>query len=286
MHTLSGNMQLLTPPETQPAPASGVNPTERLHRLLTILTAVFFVSALVMLWMFAKVPDQPDWPDALLLSLAAAGTVVALARQLPWQNVLWTAFVIALIGGAAHVFGAVAKIPFGPFVFGPETGPRFFKTLPWAMPLLWIVALLNSRGVARLILRPWRKTHNYGFRLIGLTAALATAFDFALDPFASRVKHYWLWTPTKFPITWQGAPLVNFLGWAFVSLFILAFITPVLINKNPLKRPADFHPLGIWLGAFLFFAIASALNGLWLAAAADAGIGVVTVVFAIRGAQW
>jgi uncharacterized membrane protein len=279
-------MQPPTPPENQPTPASGMNPTERLHRLLAILLAVFFVAALVMLWTFANLPVKPGWPDALLLSLAAAGTVVALARQLPWQNALWTAFIIALIGGAAHLFGAVAKIPFGPFVFGPETGPSLFRTLPWAIPLLWIVAILNSRGVARLILRPWRKTRTYGFRLIGFTAALTALFDFALDPFASHVKHYWLWTLTKFPITWQGAPLVNFLGWAFVSLFILAFITPMLINKNPVRRPADFHPLGIWLGAFLLFALASTLNGLWLAAAADAVIGGITAVFAIRGAQW
>ena len=74
------------------------------------------------------------------------------------------------------------------------------------MPLIWVVVILNSRGVARLILRPWRKIRNYGFWLIGLTAALTMLFDLAFDPFASRVKHYWLWVPTKLPLTWQGAP--------------------------------------------------------------------------------
>jgi uncharacterized membrane protein len=279
-------MQPPMPPENRPTPASGVDLTERIHWLLTILAAVFYVAALVLLWMFADVPDQPGWPDALLLALVAAGTVTALARQLPWQNTLWTAFIIALLGGAAHAFGAVAKIPFGPLVFGPETGLQLFKILPWAMPLLWIVAILNSRGVARLILRPWRKTHTYGYRVVGLAATLTALFAFALDPFASHVKHYWLWMPTKFPVTWQGAPLVNFFGWAFVSLFILAFVTPVLIKKNPVRHPADFHPFCIWLGAFLLFAVAAALNGLWLAAAADVGIGAVTAVFAIRGGRW
>ena len=83
-------------------------------------------------------------------------------------------------------------------------------------------------------------------------------FDLAFDPFASRLHHYWFWTPTKFPVTWQGAPLVNFLGWVAVSLLILAFVTPMLINKRPKgKSSPDYHPLGIWLGAVLLFGLAA-----------------------------
>jgi hypothetical protein len=68
---------------------------------------------------------------------------------------------------------------------------------------------------------------------------------------------------------------------------MLAFVTPLLINKRPKGRSRpDYHPLGLWLGALLLFAVAAGLNGFWTAAAADAGIGVVTVVLAIRGAWW
>ena len=129
----------------------------------------------------------------------------------------------------------------------------------------------NSRGVARLILRPWRKIRSYGFWLIGLTAALAVLFDLALDPFASRVKHYWLWQPTKFPVTWQGAPLVNFLGWAAVSLLILAFITPALINKNPVQAPAGFSSAGRL--AWRDFAFRGGVRLAWIVAGGRAGRG-------------
>ena len=131
------------------------------------------------------------------------------------------------------------------------------------------------------------QNHGYGFWLIGVTAVLTVLFDFAFEPFASRVKHYWFWEPTKFPLSWQGAPLVNFLGWLVVTLLILAFVTPMLINKQPhKKRPPDFHPLAVWLGGILLFGAAAALNRLWPAAAADAAIGIVTALFAIRGARW
>ena len=256
------------------------------HWLFAALLAAAFALALAANGMALNLPGQPGWPESLLILLAAIGTIAALARQLPLQNVLLAAFVIALAGGAVHALGVTMGIPFGPFLFGADAGPQLFRTLPWAIPLIWVVAVLNSRGVVRLILRPWRKLRSYGFWLIGLTAALTMLFDLAFDPFASRVKHYWLWVPTKFPLTWQGAPLVNFVSWAAVTLLMLALVTPALIKKNPARRVPDFHPLAVWLGAFLLFGIASATHGMWLSVALDGAIAVLAATFAIRGGRW
>ena len=232
---------------------------------------------------------KPDsgWLVALLLVLATFSTLASLARQLPAQNVLLAAVLIALIGGGAHTVGVKSGIPFGSFMFGSEIGWKLFGTLPWTLPLIWVVAVLNSRGVARLVLRPWRKIRAYGFWLIGLTALFTTLFDWALEPFAAPARHYWIWAPGGLSLTPQGAPVSNPVGWFVVTLLILAFATPVLINKQLSKRSApDFHPLAVWLGGILLFATAAAMNGRWPAVAVDAVIGVATTVFAIRGARW
>jgi uncharacterized membrane protein len=271
------------PPGNQSAPVTGGSFLAQAHWLSIFLLAVAFVLVLAKLFF----PMVSGWPEALLVSLATISTVGAMARQLPLQNVLLAAVGITLIGGAAHAIGAMSGMPFGSFTFSSTAGQKLFKILPWPVPLVWVIIVLNSRGVSRLILRPWRKTRTYGFWVIGLTAVLTALFDLALDPFASRVKHYWFWMPARFPVTWQGAPLVNFVGWAFVTLLILAFITPALIKKQPGHRsPPDFHPFAVWLGAILLFSIASALHGLWIAAAVDGIIVAVTAVFAIRGARW
>jgi uncharacterized membrane protein len=252
-------------------------------QLSTFLLAAGFLLTLIS----AGAKLDSNWPEALLLILATVSTLAALARQLPPQNVLLAAFIIALIGGVAHIFGATSGIPFGPFMFGAEAGQKFFNTLPWAMPLLWVVAVLNSRGVARLILRPWRKIRAYGFWLIGLTAMLTMLFDCALEPFAAHDKHYWIWTASGHSLTPQGAPLTDSIGWFIVTLLILAFATPVLINKQLSKRSVpDFHPLAVWAGAILLFGIGAALHGLWLAVATDVMITAAAAVFAIRGARW
>jgi putative membrane protein len=275
------------PFKKQQATDSSAKTIAWVHWILTLSLAAVSVLVLVMLFTPLKFPGKPGWLEALLLLLVAAGTVTSLARRLPLQNVLLATVVIAAIGGAAHAFGAMTDIPFGPFTFGTAAGGELFKTLPWSIPLIWVAAILNSRGVARLLLRPWRKISTYGFWLMGLTAALTVLFDFAFEPFASRVKYYWLWTPTKFPVTWQGAPLSNFLGWLIVSLLIAVFIAPSLINKQPGKRNSpDFHPFAIWLGAILFFGIACAQHGILSAAMMDGIVAAVTTVFAIRGGTW
>jgi uncharacterized membrane protein len=230
--------------------------------------------------------------DAICILLAAAGTLASLWRQLPLQNVLLGAVGIAAIGGGFSAFGASSLgaktgLPFGPFIFGSAMGPRLFNNLPWAMPLIWMVVILNSRGVARMVLRPWRKNKTYGYRVIGLTALLVMLFDFALEPFAFRVKHFWNWLPTSFPVTWQCASPVNFISWGFISVLILLFISPALIVKRPRSKSGpQYYFLGVWLGAVLFFGLACAVNWIWPPVFVDAAIAIAVTVFAVRGARW
>jgi uncharacterized membrane protein len=265
------------------APANGGIFLARVCWVSTFLLAAAYVSALYAV----GASSDTSLPEAWLLLFATGSTLAALARQLPAQNVILAALITALIGGAAHLLGVKSGIPFGPILFGSEAGLKLFGTLPWIMPLLWVVAVLNSRGVARLVLRPWRKVRAYGFWLMGLTALFTMLFDGALEPFAARIKHYWVWTAGGLSLTPHGTPVSNPAGWFIVTLLILAFATPVLINKQLSKRSApDFHPLAIWLGGILLFGVASALHGFWLASATDAVVCPVPAVFAIRGGKW
>jgi uncharacterized membrane protein len=226
------------------------------------------------------------WTEATCLLLATASTVVALARRLPAQNVLLACGLIALMGGAVQTLGAATGIPFGAHTYTDSAGWRVFDILPWPMPLMWVVVILNARGVARLILRPWRMSKTYGFRVIGLTCVLAVAFDFALEPFASQVNRFWIWQmPTAVP-AWHTAPWSNFLGWLTTSLLILAFVTPGLINKKPVRHPPDYHPLDVWLVLNLIFAAGTATHGLWLATGFTLVVSAIAALFAVRGAKW
>lgn len=234
-------------------------------------------------------PQCPAAVDGLCILLAAAASIVALNRQLPLQNVLPAAAIAAVGGALAHGLSGcpTLALPFGPVLFSAAAGGKLLNFVPWTIPLIWIIAIYNARGVARLSLRPWRKVKKYGFWLIGLTAVLAVAFDLAMEPFAVQVKHFWRWQPTKIPFHWHGATPLNFIGWIFVSVLILTFASPLLIRKQPGRSGnPDFHPLVLWLGALLLFAVGAARAHLWSAAGVDGAIAAVTVFFAVRGAKW
>ena len=250
--------------------------------MLFLLCAI----AWLLRWLALPAVVKWRWVEALLPLAAVATTLASLARRLPAQNVLLAAALIALIGGAVQTLGATTGIPFGAYIYTDNLGQQIFHTLPWPMPLLWVVVILNARGVARLVLRPWRKTRNYGFQVIGLAGVLAVVFDLALEPFASKVNHYWIWQTPETVLAWHTAPWANFLGWWLTSLLILVVVTPCLINKKPVRPAADYHPLVVWGMLNLIFAAGSAAHGLWSAVVFTVLANILVTVFAVRGARW
>jgi uncharacterized membrane protein len=229
----------------------------KVHVVLAGLLVAAAIAAYAQLWLPYPLLGHESRPEALLLFLSVVTTLTSLWRQLPGQNMALAGCVIALIGGAVHLLCALVGIPFGPIVFDQEhLGRTVFHLLPWSMPLIWVVIVLNSRGVARLILRRCRHKPYYGFWVIGLATMLVVIFTLSFEPFATHVKQYWSWKATKIPFSWYDAPLVNFLGWAVTTLVMLLWVTPALINKSPRPpAPPSFFPLLVW----------ELLNGLFLA---------------------
>jgi len=254
------------------------------HRILLCLFLIQF--ALVWIGVVLRHPvfGPSRWPEGVLLVLCAATTLAALVRHLPAQNVMLASIIILFLLGVVETLGAATGIPFGPRVYTGRVGQELFHPLPWAIPVVWLVAMLNARGVARLILRRWRRAKNYGWWLIGLTGLLVVFFDFALEPFATQHEHYWSWSASRAPTVWNGTPWVNFVGRATTTLLILAFVTPAFIQKRPGQpSPPDFHPLLVWALCNLLFATGVFLEGLRTAAATILVLNLAIVVLAFIG---
>ncbi len=262
-----------------------------LHVCFVVVTVMSALSCLLLLWALVSpesMAARRGWPESLALLSLTAATLLGASRHLPIQNIALAAVLIGVTGAGVHGLSAATAVPFGPVTYTLRIGPRFLDIFSWAMPFLWIIAVLNSRGVARLILRPWRKLKNYGLWLIATTAALAMIFDFALEPFATLVREFWLWQPTKLPWAWHGMPLVNSFAWLGLTVLILSFTTPALIGKKqrPSKSPPDYFPLGVWFGCVVMFGFGAWTGGLWTAAAFSCVSAIVVTVFAVRGACW
>lgn len=262
-----------------------------LNICIFVVVAMTAASSLWLLQTFfspASMTANRGWPESLVLLSFATATLLAASRHLPMQNIALAAVLIGVTGAGVHGMSAATAVPFGPITYTLRIGPKFLDLFSWAMPFVWIIAVLNSRGVARLILRPWRKLKNYGLWLIALTAALVMLFDLALEPFATHIREFWLWQPTKLPWTWYGMPVVNSFVWLGLTVLILSFTTPALIGKKqrPSQSPPDYFPLGAWISFVILCGIGAGAGGLWVAAAFSAVAAIVVGVFAVRGARW
>jgi uncharacterized membrane protein len=256
-----------------------------LHPPLFVMFLLLWLALMgLMLSLKVPLPESWRWAQGLFLASATATTLVAQARHLPAQNVVVAAVLIAFVGGVVQTVGATTGIPIGAFAHTNKFGPLLFDTLPGLIPLIWVVAIINSRGVARLILRPWQKSKLYGLRLIGLTCLLTVLFDFGLEPFAPKASHSRIWEQPETTFTWYTSPWINLVGWAITTLLILTFATPWFIDKRSVGQRPDYHSLIVWVSLVLLFATASAARQLWLAAGIHVLAGALATAFALRGA--
>lgn len=247
---------------------------------------VIWVMNTALVGLGVELPAGFGWVEALLPVSAVMTTLLALACRLPLQNVLMAGVSITSLATGVLAVEAMTGTPFGPIVFTDRLGERLFEVVPWPMPLLWVVLVINGRGVGRLIMRPWRKTNYYGFWVIGITCALVTLFALGFEPFAARVKHYWLWQTAPGTANWYTTPWVSFLGWFLTSVAVVALSIPWLINKLPVKQPMDYQPLIVWTLLNFWPAAGNASHGFWRPVILVLALNAVAAAYAIRGARW
>lgn len=269
-----------------PAPSAQILDLANRGALVGFLACTSLV--LVQTALQRPLPGPTGWAEGLMVISATISTLLTLARPLPGTKVLLAAGLIALGAGGIQTVGVMTAFPFGPFSYGSNAGPKMFGVLPWWTPLMWVVAVLTARGVARLILRPWRKTKLYGFWVMGGATGFTVLWNLGAEPFATRVATYWFWQPTKLPLTWHHMPATNSLGWGLTTLLLLAFCTPLLINKYPRSRKhrVDYQPLLVWNAFLLWFGLAAGLAGLTSATMLCSAAMLLPTMAAIRGARW
>ena len=258
---------------------------ERLHKPVLGAFLLWLGVNLTVLALGLPWPSALPWLEGGVWLLAATTTLVGLARRLPLQNVVAVALIATGIAFAILWIGALTDIPFGRREFSARLGDRLVGQVPWTLPFLWVTLTVAGRGVARLILRPWRKLTYYGLWVMGLATLLSLTFDFALEPFAF-IRGWWRWEALPGTPAWHSAPWVNFLGWTLTTLLIYGFTTPWLLNKQPVKQPTDWHPLLVWCSLLLLLGTVSALAGAWDAVSIIALLGCMSVTAAVRGGNW
>jgi len=177
-----------------------------------------------------------QYGDPLLILLAFANTHLHAARQ--WSPKVarrWGLMVVACSFGV-ETLGALTGFPFGVYHYTDRFGP-LLGVVPMTIPLAWHVVVTNALFVVRM-------AAPYLGRLkeAALGALLCTGYDFILEPFATTVKRYWIWS--------SGIPLSNFVAWFVISGLLLWFLAPT--HETRFRRdPRPWVVLGVTVLIFL-----------------------------------
>lgn len=252
---------------------------------------VFLATTLVAVGLaFAGVsaPSYGAWFYALQIVVVFLTALAALARRLPWQNVIACGLAVSLtVGMALAMAGSGSLGRMGLNAGGAATrsgcGIRDLGWSAWPAPLLWTAALLVARQTAKVLLQPWRRQRQYGWWLLGVATVLGWVAVAVSAPWAEHMLGWWSWADgggvwAGMPAIWLGAVL------AFVALLLL-LASAWLIPKRPTGRAADFEPVWVWGGLVLWLACGDLRGGFWLPAALGFVAWAVVTALAWRAAR-
>ena len=185
--------------------------------------------------------------DPILIVLAALNTHWLLCRVWGVRAARRWAYGVIACGAVVETVGTLTGQPFGPYSYTANFGPQIWRLPPLTIPLAWHVLLGNA-----LIL--WRTLLPGFVPLIEAIAAgaLVTAIDWVMEPFATKVKYYWIWS------TPGGAvPAQNYLAWWGVSFLLI-----LLFAKTPAHQDGfEPRPFVILGSMVLLFALGRSLYG-------------------------
>ena len=237
-------------PCLKPQPTTHVLPNpwaSRWHRPVQIAFVASVLAAAAFAWLKPNSATPIDFLGWLWVPLGALSCLVNLARRLPTQNVVTAGIIIGGIAALIESISVKTQVPFGARYFLNGVSPVSDRFPLWLITL-WILLILSSRGVARLICRPYRKTTYYGFWVIGISALLVGLASIPMESFAQYRMHWWMQEhrvtsdePSR--ILRANFPWFIPISWALVAVLILGISTPWLLNKHPVSQAPDLHGL-------------------------------------------
>lgn len=267
------------------SPQSWVNATPAwIHKPIFAFFLLLAAADIARRWLGLAWPVGWNFLSPAIWALGALTLSIGLARRLPAQNVGAIVVLASLLSLLVEVLNAATNLPFGHRAFTEQVGPRIMG-VAWYQPLLWVSLAISGRGVARLILRPWRKLQYYGLWVMATATVLTLGMALAYEPFGSGAG--WWWRENRADIwNWYSAPVASIFGWLITTLLIYGFTTPWFLNKQPVKQPTDWHPLVVWEALLIWLSVSNAFSGSWSAVLAGIMAGLVAAGMAIRGGTW
>jgi uncharacterized membrane protein len=175
--------------------------------------------------------------DPILILLAFANTHLNAARQ--WTPAVarrW-GLIILVSSFCVETVGVLTGLPFGAYLYTNRFGP-LLGAVPLTIPFAWHVVVTNALLVVRAV-----APHLPRLAEAALAALLCTLYDLVLEPFATTIKSYWVWSG-------GSIPLLNYAAWWVISALLIRFFAPTAATRFRFD-PRPWLVLGLTVLIFL-----------------------------------
>jgi len=225
-------------------------PAKALPAYLKVLTGILIVMFPVgFIIMFTEFGRQYLWTTTVFLGLQALITFIVLLKLAESAGVIITALLVFISSFVIEWWGVNTGFPFGMYLYSDVLQP-LVNGVPLAISFAWFVVSVNSFLAARYFLG------SGGAAAIAVSSVFILATDILLEPFASFINGYWLWSAGSIPIQ-------NFISWFIIGTLYSAAIAFIITWKSKIENKSKLEkiPLIIIVINILNFSVINIANG-------------------------
>lgn len=164
------------------------------------------------------VDDCIQFGDPALIFLAFINTHLLAVRQWSTGMARRWGLTILFCAFGIEALGAHTGFPFGMYHYTGNFGPMWLD-VPLTIPLAWHVVVTNALFLLRAL-----APHLSRMAEAALAGLICTVYDFILEPFATSVKHYWVWNE-------GSVPPLNYAAWFILSALLVRLFAPTLSSR-------------------------------------------------------
>lgn len=203
-----------------------------------------------------------QWSPALVAAAMIAFLLVHGRVCYSGRQMLLFAVTVFLIGWAFETVSVLTGFPFGSYHYTDVMAP-FLGHVPVSVMPAYCVMGYVSWSMARVLLGRLdsRLDATLRFGVPALAAALMVIWDLSMDPLRATVEGRWIWLDGGVHF---GVPLINYLGWAFVTWLMFQLFALVLARTPPAPAgPLPAEAGRFWLAVpvmYCSFAVEYVLN--------------------------
>lgn len=239
------------------------NMLQKLMYVLLIMTPVGIIIMIV-----PELREKYLWTTNIFLSLQFIAMLSYMLLNYTRKSVSISIPVLLLSGYLLELIGVKTSVPFGSYIYTDTLQPQILQ-VPLAISLSWIVVVAGSFMIVSSV-----KSLNT-FAFVTYSSVLVLAFDLLLEPFASFINGYWIWT-------FSFVPIQNYISWFFVAVVFNLFLSKFLVqqsSENKKSKVVSNTPLILYLISIFQFSVVNLLNSYILPTVS--GIILITVVLII-----